>query len=125
MITTTQKFNAAQDVEVVVTLSKSDFNKGLKLVKACGGKYNGQTKEWTIELDSTCSSLIHPEWNGIELVSVNGFKLGQQAAQTTITATATATPRIARISYNEEDAEDFGYTNKSDRKGFYRGYMGE
>lgn len=64
---------AATDVEVVVKVSKSDFNKGLKLVKGMGGKFNGQTKEWTITLDSISSTLQHPEWNGIELVSVNGF----------------------------------------------------
>jgi hypothetical protein len=74
---------AAQDVEVVVKLSKSDFNKGLKIVKNLNGKFNGQTKEWTIELDSLSSTLQHPEWNGIELVSVNGIAIGQEpTAQT-------------------------------------------
>jgi hypothetical protein len=100
----------------VYRVRSDSFQKGLKEIKSNNSaKFDATAKTWTVEISNDNRILKgNEEWYGLELLSVNGIKICKQAEEKEMAA-ATDTVRIAR-SYNEEDAEDFGYINRGDIK---------
>lgn len=85
-----------------------NFAKGLKEIKSySSAQFNAATKVWTVELRDDNTRLLE-SYATYGLVRVDAD----------VATAAAAKP--ARINYNEEDAEDFGYTNRGDLRGFSR-----